>query len=47
MLTYKFPVAEWLTLQPNFQYVVNPGLDPNLKDALAAGLRFELHVLGF
>lgn len=46
-LTYKFPVAEWLTLQPNFQYVVNPGLDPSLKDALAAGLRFELHVLGF
>ncbi len=44
-LTYRFPVAEWLTLQPNVQYVVNPGLDSALDDALAVGVRFELEIL--
>ncbi|MCG8371318.1 MAG: carbohydrate porin [Proteobacteria bacterium] len=46
-LTYRFPVADWLTLQPNVQYVMNPGLDPTLDDALAAGVRFELQILNF
>lgn len=46
-LTYRFPVAEWLTLQPNVQYVINPGLDPMLDNALAVGVRFELQMLNF
>ena len=44
-LTYRFPVSEWLTLQPNVQYVINPSLDPTLDDALAIGVRFELQML--
>ncbi len=41
-LTYRFPVVEWLTLQPDVQYVLNPSGDPALEDALVMGLRFEL-----
>ncbi len=41
-LTYRAPLTQWLTLQPNVQYVINPGTDPTLSDALAFGLRFEL-----
>jgi porin len=40
--TYRFAVTDWLTLQPDVQYIVNPGLDPTLDDALVVGLRFEL-----
>jgi porin len=35
-------VTEWLTVQPDVQYVVNPGTDPALDDALVVGLRFEI-----
>jgi porin len=35
-------VNEWLTLQPDLQYIVNPGLEPALRDAMVLGLRFEL-----
>ena len=41
-LSYRFPVADWLVLQPDVQYVVNPSGDPTLENALAFGLRFEL-----
>ena len=41
-LTYSAQVNGWLRLQPNFQYVVNPGADPSLKDALVIGFRFEM-----
>jgi porin len=41
-LTWRAPVTEWLTLQPSLQYVVNPGMDPQLGNAWALGLRFEL-----
>jgi porin len=40
--TWRLPVNDWLTLQPDLQYVINPGLDPLLDDAFVAGLRFEL-----
>lgn len=46
-LTYRFPVSEWLTLQPNVQYVINTGLDPTLDDVLAVGVRFEVQMLNF
>jgi porin len=36
---YKAPVASWLTLQPDFQYIAHPG--GIQRDALAIGLRFE------
>jgi porin len=41
-LTWRIPVAEWLALQPDVQYIINPGTDPQLRDALVVGLRFEL-----
>jgi len=41
-LTYSAQVSDWLRLQPNIQYVINPGADPSLDDALVIGFRFEM-----
>lgn len=41
-LTYRAPVTDWLTLQPDIQYIINPGNDPALDDAFVVALRFEL-----
>lgn len=41
-LTYSVQLTPWLRLQPNIQYVFNPGLDTALDDALAVGCRIEL-----
>jgi porin len=41
-LTWRAPLTDWLTLQPSVQYIRNPSVDPQLDDALAVGLRFEL-----
>lgn len=41
-LTYSAQVTNWLRIQPDIQFVVNPGADPGLKNALVIGLRFEL-----
>lgn len=41
-LTWRLPLTEWLVVQPDLQYVINPGADASLDDALAIGLRFEL-----
>lgn len=41
-LTYRAPVTDWLVLQPDVQYIINPGNDPNLDDAWVVALRFEL-----
>lgn len=41
-LTYNMAITPWLTLQPDFQYIVNPSMDPTVKDAVVFGLRFEL-----
>lgn len=40
--SYEMPVAGWLTLQPNLQYIVNPSGDPSLDDAVVAGVRFAI-----
>lgn len=42
-LTYRAPVTEWLVLQPDLQYIINPGTDPTLDNALTVGLRFVLY----
>lgn len=42
--TYRTPILDRFSLQPNIQYVINPGLDPALDNSLIAGLRFELDV---
>lgn len=41
-MTYSTQVNDWLRLQPNLQYVMNPGADPALDDALVIGVQFEL-----
>ena len=43
-LTYRFEVTPWLALQPDVQYIVDPGAGANgdLDNALVLGMRFEL-----
>lgn len=41
-LTYKVLWNEHFYIQPDFQYILNPGADLSLEDALVAGLRFEI-----
>jgi porin len=41
-LTYRFGVTKWLTLQTSVQHISNPDTNPELHDAMAVGLRFEL-----
>ena len=38
-LTYSIFVNEHLSVQPDIQYILNPGFDPALKNALVLGLR--------
>ncbi len=40
--TYSVPVTDWLTVQPDLQYVISPGADPTLGDALVIGSRATL-----
>lgn len=40
-LTYRMQLSEPLSVQANMQYVVNPGADPALANALLFGLRLE------
>lgn len=41
-LTWRIPVSPRVVLQPDLQYVLNPGSAPGIDDALAVGLRLEL-----
>lgn len=41
-LTYRVQPLSWLALQPDLQYIINPGTDPTLDNAWVVGLRFEL-----
>jgi porin len=41
-LTYRSQISEWFAVQPDIQYVQNPGSDPNIRDALVLGTRFEI-----
>lgn len=41
-LTYRMQPLSWLALQPDLQYIINPGTDPALDNAWVVGLRFEL-----
>ncbi len=41
-LSYRAPVTDWFVVQPNIQYVVNPGLGPSARNALAVGVRMEI-----
>lgn len=41
--TYVLPIADRLQLQPDLQYILNPGADPGLENALVIGVRLELN----
>jgi porin len=41
-LTYRAQVTDWLAIQPDFQYIINPGLEPDLDDAVVVSVRFEV-----
>lgn len=38
-LTYRAQLSPYIILQPDLQYIINPGMDPGLENALAVGLR--------
>jgi porin len=40
--TYRAVLTPWLTVQPDLQYIVNPGTDPAVQDAWVVGLRTEV-----
>lgn len=40
--TYAFAVIDWMSVQPDVQYVVSPGADPTLADAFVVGTRAVL-----
>lgn len=37
-LTYSFALSENFSIQPDLQYIINPGFDPALQDSLVLGL---------
>ena len=41
-VTYRAEVFPWLHVQPDFQYIINPGMDPSLKNAFQVGARVEV-----
>lgn len=47
-LTWRAPITKWLTVQPDIQYWINPGMTPALKNDLLLMVHFEIsHVFGF
>ena len=40
--TYRAKINEYLSVQPDVQYVVHPGYDKTIRNALAFGIHFEL-----
>ena len=43
-VTYSARINDWLRLQPDVQYIVNPGANPAPGNSLVFGLRFELAI---
>ena len=41
-MTYRAPINDWLTLQPDVQYWIHPNVDPTLKNDLLFGVHFEI-----
>lgn len=41
-ITYLYPINEWLAIQPDVQYVINPGADSTLDNATVFALRVEI-----
>ena len=41
-LTYSHSLSDRVTIHPDIQYVLNPGWNPSLRNALVFGVRFEV-----
>jgi porin len=41
-LTYRAEINSWLAIQPTIQGIINPGLEPSIKDAWLVGTRIEI-----
>lgn len=41
-LTYRAEISKWLTIQPDIQYIKDPGTDPTLDNVLIFGIRIEI-----
>ena len=41
-LSYRAQLTDWLAVQPDIQYIINPGAVSGLRDALALGIRLEI-----
>ena len=41
-LTYYADVTDWLSVQPDLQWIVNPGADHTIEDVFVAGLRLQV-----
>jgi len=42
-MSYQAVITPWLTLQPDFQYIFNPGAVGHQQNAIVAGLRFTVN----
>lgn len=40
--TYRAQINPWLALQPTLQYIINPNMDPLIKDSWVIGARMEV-----
>ena len=41
-LTYKIQATPWVSIQPDFQYVLNPGTNPDVADAYVIAMRARM-----
>ena len=41
-LIYRMQIFSWMTFQPDFQYIINPGTDSSLDNASVISMRLEL-----
>lgn len=41
-LTYHYRITERISIQPDIQYIINPGSSHALRDALVLGIRFQV-----
>lgn len=41
-LTYRAPLTDWLTLQPDVQYIIHPNYAPGVGNDLVFGIHFEI-----
>jgi porin len=43
-LTYAYAIGDRVMIQPDVQYVIDPGFDRSLRNSLSAGLRIQLMI---